>query len=327
MKDLDRMAQGEFRAKVRGIYATALTRLLLDHDFKVVQPSNEITERLGVESSEGSPDLNIQDRRDRQGIEASGSEEALEALRSALRRELIDVILRGINRCRLDVEFPYTSKRKLDEYRIAVVPTVRMHHFYKACGDLISSATDMAEKLLLRGHSAEDVENLLKQTIDPYFPFEGSEVNVEHVKMNGAIIGLGRAIIETYDESTIGFRREIRSRGVYDGLGIEREAGDRAVTEAKLSEYCMITKYYSEANRFKGAYINLNTPVEVYLTRIRYVDLEVDLCVWPGGDVKVIDEEMIEKAASEGVITDKLFKIVKAKAEELSNYYSGRPIS
>jgi hypothetical protein len=322
------MVQRGFGAKVRGIYATALSKLLLNHGFELVQPSIEIVERLKVEPLEKDPDVTIQDRHDRQGVEARGSVEAVEALGLSLREDLVDVILRrGVAQHRLDVEFPWASKMKLDEYREAVAPTVQMHHFYKACGDLISSAADMAENLLLKGRPLEEVEELLKRTVDPYLPSEGSEVDIEHVKLSGSVINLGRAVIEEYDGSVIRFTRELRSAGVYDGLEVQRGVGDRAVTEAKLGDYYMVTKYYSKNGRFKGAYINLNTPVEVYPAEIRYVDLEADVCVWPGGDVKVIDKDLLERAALKSVITDELFEMAKAKAEELAAYYAHRPIS
>ena len=312
------MTGGGFRAQVRGIYSTSLTRLLLDHDFEIVQPSKEIAERFGLEASESEPDLIIRDRHDRQGVEALGSANSVEALRSILREKLTDVILRRVDGGCLDVEFPWTSKMKLDEYRRAVVPTVQMHHHCKACGGEVSAAADMAERLLMRGRPPEEVEELLRRTLAPLFPFEGSEIGIEHVKLSGSVLSLGKAVVEAYDEkSLIRYTREMRGGGVYNGLGTEKEAGDRAVTEAKLGEYYTATKYYSQDGRFKGAYINLNTPVELYPSKIRYVDLEVDVCVWPGGVVEVMDAEMLERAAEELIITEKILEIVKAKVDEL----------
>ena len=143
---------------------------------------------------------------------------------------------------------------------------------------------------------------------------EGSEIVVEHVKLNGQILSLGKAVIEEYDEtSRIKYVRDMRSNGVYDGLEVEKEAGDRAVTEAKLGEYYSETRYYSQGGRFKGAYINLNTPVELYPSKIRYIDLEVDVCVFPGGEVKVVDMELLERAARESFITGKLLETVKSR--------------
>ena len=309
-----------FRAEIRGIYTTALTRLLLDHGFEVVRPSVEVTERFGIGASEEEPDLIIRDRRDRQGVEVKGDKEPLAALRSALGDELFDIVLRKrVEGKVLDAEFPWASKTRLDEYRGTIVPTIRMHHHYKACGGGVSSAVDMAERLLLEGRPTEEVEELLGRTLAPYFPFEGSEVSIEHVKLGGGALSLGKAVIEEYEESShVRYVREIQSGGVYDGLGAEKEADDLADTEAKTGEYHTATRYYSKGGRFKGAYINLNTPVEVYPAKIRYVDLEIDVCVRPEGDVEVVDEELLGRAASDGVVTRRLFQFVRSKAEELT---------
>ena len=306
------------RAKIRGIYATAFTRLLLDHDFEIVQPSDWVAERFSLEASEGEPDLTIRDRPDRQGVEANGSVQAVDALRSILGQELFDVVFRRRVDGGLGAEFPWTAKMKLDEYRGAVVPTVRMHHYYKAFGGEISAAADMAERHLLQGRPEDEVEGFLRRTIAPYLPFEGSEVGVEHVKLGGAVLSLGKAVIEEYDEeSMIKYRREIRSGGVYDGLGVEKEAGDHALTEARPGEYYTVTRYFSRGGGFKGAYINLNTPVELYPSKVRYVDLEVDVCIWPGGEVRVVDEELLERAAKENTITERLLETVRMKVDEL----------
>lgn len=313
------MTRDGFKTKIRGIYSTALTRLLLDHGFEIVQPSEEIIERFGLEASNRNPDFSIRDRRDQQGIRVYGGAEALEALQFSLREELLDVIImRRVGRDCLDVEFPWTSKRRLDEYRGTMLPTVKSHHYYKACGGEISSAASMAEKLLQRGRSLKEVEELLRRTVEPYLPFEGSEVDIEHVKLNGFKISLGRAVIENYDEeSRITYRREMMGGGLYDGLGVEKEAGDYAVTKTRLGGYHTETRYYSKTGRFKGAYLNLNTPVELYPSKIRYVDLEVDICIWPSGDIKVIDEELLERAAIRGIITDELYEVVREKTEKL----------
>jgi len=309
---------GGLRARIRGIYATALTRLLLDHGVEVVQPSEEIVERFGSTFSEDSPDMAIRDRPDLQGVEASGSVEALDALRSLLGEELLDVVFRRAAGIHLDVEFPWASKTRLDDYRRLVAPTVPGHHFYKACGGAVSSAAEMAERLLLRGRHPGEVEGLLRRTVEPHLPFEGSEVCVEHVKLSGYRLSLGRAVIEAYEEgSRVTYRREMQGGSLYDGLGVAKEAGDRAVTEARLGAFHMVTKYFSDGGRFKGAYINLSTPLELYPSRVRYVDLEVDVCVWPGGDVQAVDAELLERAAAEGAITGRLLEAVREETDEI----------
>jgi hypothetical protein len=164
-----------FKVKIRGIYATALTNLLLDYrsflgnqtsssllfdnDFTVVQPSATARERFEREENDESPDLEVYDRQDKQGVQASGTAEAVKAFTSILQSCLDDLVVRQgeapvtiLEGSRyVDVEFPALSKKKLDEIRGFVTPTINGHHYYKACGVKISSALDMAEKLLEKG--------------------------------------------------------------------------------------------------------------------------------------------------------------------------------
>ena len=460
------------RARVRGVYSTALTKLLLDHGFDIVQPSVAIRERFGLEERDEPPDLDINDRRDRQGVHASGKAEVINAFKSILQSCLDDVITRkwavsvdgtykglvkgvdsithsvlvdmgpaigriaegevldpnikqvvvqvdrvrtwtrepilttriripgkyavlipgrqvkisrkirdGQKRSRLhqlgeelapqdwgilwrtassdqssdvlrneiahlvkegeaireraerveapatlregnyfmDVEFPASSKKKLDEVRGSVAPTMDGHHYYKACGDEVSSALDMAEKLLEKGCPREDVKDLFQETIEVHYPTEGSTIEIMHAKLDGKVFHLGTALIEAYDhvKSLIRFRRGFRGEGLYDGLGTRKEPGDHAVTELKIGEWHFKTLYFSRDGRHKGTYINLNTPIELYPYGIRYVDLEVDVCIWPDGRVKVLDEEKLDNAVAEGLVTEKLVRIVKEKLQEI----------
>jgi len=219
----------------------------------------------------------------------------------------------------IDVEFPALSKKKLDEIRGSVTPTMDGHHYYKACGVNVSSALDMAEKLLEKGGSSEEVEKLLKQTIRAKYPVVGSLIEIEHVKLHGKVFNLGKAVIEAFDhsKSLIQFRRVFKKKGIYDGLKVEKDPGDYAVTEAKIDEWYFKTQYFSKDGRYKGTYINLNTPIELYPHGIRYVDLEVDVCVWPNGRVKKLDEKKLKEAAAEGIITPKLVRIIKEKLQEI----------
>lgn len=144
-------------------------------------------------------------------------------------------------------------------------------------------------------------------------------VGIEHVKLDGRVFHLGEALIEAFDRnhSSLRLSRVFRRKGVYDGLEIPKEPGDHAITEAKLGEWHFKTQYFSSDGQLKGTYFNLNTPIELYPYHIRYVDLEVDVCVWPDGRIRTLDEEKLEEAAENELITEKLVKIVKEKLREL----------
>ncbi|MFQ6074455.1 MAG: DUF402 domain-containing protein, partial [Candidatus Bathyarchaeia archaeon] len=221
----------------------------------------------------------------------------------------------------VNVEFPALSKAELDAIRKTVTPTMKKHHYYKACGGRVSAALEMAEKLIKRGYAYEEVEKLFKQTVEKEYPTTGSLIEIEHVKLDGKALHLGKALIQSVDHngSTVSFqlRRSFMTRGVYDGLEIPKEPEDYAVTEVKIGEWHFKTQYFSKNGKLKGTYVNLNTPVELYPYGIRYVDLEVDVCVWPDGRVEKLDEEELEKAVDEGLVSEKLVKIVKEKLSEI----------
>lgn len=462
------------RAKVRGIYTTALTKLLLENDFQIVQPSQAIKNRFCIPDCNEPPDIKIKDRYDLQGVKAIGAAEAIAKFQSIVHSAFEDAITRKWNisvdgiykgsiigenenvvyvqiendvvgvlpkneasnrntneiivqiqrkrmggktpvlstqlkivgnyailvqksnvgvslRIRdikkraelyalgkqlapegwgiiwrepaahkpkdvleneistlvrkvktlnektsstnassllvegsyfMDVEFPYASKWKMDVLRASVTPTIHGHHFYKSCGGKVSAALELAEKLLEKGQSLGEVEELFKRQVQPEFPEEGSVVDVEHVKLSGAVFHLGQAILEAVNNREIRYSRTIKANGFYDGLGIAKEAGDKAVSETKPGEWHITTRYYSKDGKWKGTYINLNTPVELYPNAMRYIDLEVDVCICVHGETKILDMEKLEKAMEKGVISGELLEKVKASAEEIAKSIS-----
>ncbi len=467
---MQRQWEAVMRAKVRGIYSTALTKMLLENGLQIVQPSLTIKNRFGLSDDSAPPDLVIKDRYDLQGIRVLGTLETVSKLRAILQSSFSDVLTRkwmvsvdGIYKGKLfesnensvyvdiggnvvgrlpksetagvyeeqlivqverrrigtkqpllttnlkivgnhailaqnskvgvslkirdltkraelyalgkalapegwgiiwresaakqsretlesevatliqkvkmlnekapcaetptlliegsyfmDVEFPWFSKRNLDQLRASVAPTLDKHHFYKTCGGEVSAALESAEKLLEKGQNRNEVEKSFKEQVLHEFPEAGSLVDVEHVKLSGIVFILGQATIESLDDRQIKYSRTIRTNGFYDGLGVKKEVGDKAVSETKLGEWCIITKYFSQNEEWKGTYMNLNTPVEVYPKAIRYVDLEVDICVQPEGTVEVLDLEKLEKALERGFISKTLFEMVKEKVKTIT---------
>ncbi len=459
------------KVRVRGIYSTALTKLLLDSQFQVVQPSTVQRERFDIIGDQEPHDLDIDDRPDHHGIHVLGKEHAIDALCDLLRAISPDVILRRWNvavdgiyegllkrvdeergaafvdigqamgwlkikesqnfnseeimvqvqrrrlgarkaslstdieiageyavliperqikishrirdhrsrdrlrelgeelgldwgiiwrtaaadqsasvltrevselmeraqtiRARaedveapamlwgetyfMDVEFPALSKRRLDRIRNNVVPTINHHHFFKICGERTGSAVDMAEKLLEEGRSPGEVEESFERIVEAKLPTKGSTIDIEHVKLDGRIFNLGRGKILAFnrDNGSIKYHRDIKGSGFYDGLRTPKEEGDYAVTDAKIGEWYLTTKYFSKNKRFKGTYINLNTPIELCPCTLRYVDLEVDISIQPDGKISVLDVEKLEEKRREGYITKDLTERVRTKLKGL----------
>lgn len=351
------------KAKVRGIYSTALTRLLLDNGFKIVQPSVPIKERFRIPESLGEdsqPDMEITDRPDKQGVIVVGDAASVERFISILFETLDDVIVRrypsmhvpiqstqGVldqtnimeivsevlretdtslqqRKIRAEIEFPGLSKKKLDEIRSTVVPTLSGHHYYKACGGKIAYMLEMAEKLLEKGCPMKEVEDLFRETIWCEYPQNGAKIGIEHVKIDGRTFHLGEARIAELSEygTQIKLLRVFSTPGVYDGLGVRKEPGDYAITSMRIGGWSFKTSYFSRNGEYKGTYVNINTPIEMYPSKIRYVDLEVDICMWPDGRIQKIDFEKIDEMVMGGYVSERLRKIIYENIEVILNNLS-----
>jgi len=77
-------------ARVRGIYTTAITRLLSETGREVVQASEPIRERFERSFDAAPADVSIETTRDRQGIEISGTPDAVEPVANELEDLAID---------------------------------------------------------------------------------------------------------------------------------------------------------------------------------------------------------------------------------------------
>lgn len=174
------------------------------------------------------------------------------------------------------------DKRKLDEIRGKIVPTVNFHHMLKLS---YTSQVDEAE------NSNKDVTTLLRNLINEF-------MNIEHVKPEGKIMRLTGGKVEyqevTNDYFMIRLKRNFSAGGVYDGLGIPKEEGDYDIVEFDSRKWYQVHKYYNSRGELKGVYVNISTPPELLSGRIRYIDLEVDV-VKVNDEIKIVDLEALEE--------------------------------
>lgn len=117
--------------KVRGIYTTALTSLLLDAGFSIVQPSRETAYRFGLKYPDPRPrEILVQDKEDKQGVLIEGGR-ALEVV-EVLKDKLLDIVVRKRGEeTNFEAEFPHAAKQALDKIRGKLVPTLNNHHKLK----------------------------------------------------------------------------------------------------------------------------------------------------------------------------------------------------
>ncbi len=462
----------EVSVRIRGIYSTALTKLFLDSGLRISQPSQRIAERLGIEKSYDDFDVDIYDKKDRQGVIITGT--AVEKVKEVLEEEFIDVFFRkmpyqlyGIykgmvvkkderyvyvdigsaigsviieelpdvmegdevlvqvkkhnvlphlsvlltvpgdyavlipkpvgsqrhvkisrkirdseerERLRIlglsldlgdwgvlwrtaaaykdwnllrdelvklsrladrlkeadrysapaqiiegrdiyEVEFGGGAKKKLDEIRNRVVPTIEGHHQFKSYDPEFSFAVEIAEGILSRLPSQREKikQGFIQALVDSKGPKVGWLFVLEHMKPDGQKIriGPGEIVEVSLNPLKIKLRRSLKPGKGYDGLEIPIEYGDYAVTEIEEGKWWFRHSYYDRNGNLKGEYYNINTPVEFYPDKVRYVDLEVDIVKWPDGKKEIIDREKLKEHYEDGIISERLYKATLRITQEV----------
>ncbi|MGC8849199.1 MAG: DUF402 domain-containing protein [Candidatus Bathyarchaeia archaeon] len=323
---------------VRGIYATALTRLLLDGGFRIARPSLKVASRLGLKPNLEAVDVLIADREDRQGVKITGEASEADGVVEYLWRRLPDAVVRehhglaleGVEgKLRLttgylsfEVEFPGASKLLLDDVRNLVKPTLIGHHQLK----IVDSRRVEAAEALLDG--SDEARRRISREVKEELVYGrmpvGSLVGFEHVKLDGCVLDLrpGR-VLHSRDGVLKVERRGFRAGGVYDGVGVPRMEGDYALTEVREGAWFMKHSYYSCDGELKCEYYNISTPVELYPDRVRYVDLEVDVVREAGGRLRIIDVEKLDQMVSEGYLSEDLASKAKRTAEDIAGGKAG----
>jgi len=212
----------------------------------------------------------------------------------------------------ISFEFGGQARRTLDELRSAIAPTVDNHHAIKAMGETYSLAVDVTEKLMEKvgkDEANKALREAMFSKLDTYFYI------MEHVKADGQIIHLKGLVHELADDRLV-LRRKMMPSGRYDGLNVEIEEGDYAVTEMTRGDWYYVNSYYSANDAPKGRLININTPLEFYPGKVRYIDLEIDVVVRTSGKTEIIDETNLIDLVSQGYIDKKLYEKALAVADD-----------
>ncbi len=268
--------------------------------------------------------LGVHWRSSARDAEESELREELRRLEEELRRveervnEMIErgesgIVTPGEKLCIVELSAP--DKQVLDDIRHQVIPTMPLHHSVKSVGQELEQIVDFGEKLLgILGSAARPAlgKALLEYLAEK---LQGRRVKIIHVKLDGRILELGSGYVREArvkdGRLLLTIERVIRSPGTYDGLGVEKEPGDQAVTSIDTGAWTITHKYYSRTGELKGIYVNINTPPEVSLDRVRYIDLSVDIVRTPDGDTRVIDVEEFKRYVEAGIVPEKLVEKVR----------------
>ena len=230
-----------------------------------------------------------------------------------------------------NVIFGIDYLKKLDKIRQSVVPTVGGHHFYKTDNyEDVKFNPDVfmnfIENLLRRipdkqKEVDEEVENFYYSSL---YPKKFMKIN--HFKLNGRNIFLAPGILLKFGKNSDGkryviLRRKMSESGqtVYDGLNVPIEQGDYAIGKYVEATEFYETEYFDRNGKSKGIYLNINSPLEIMQSMIKYVDLEIDVIEKANGEREIIDEDRLKKAFELGFISEVLYKKALELAIDLKN--------
>jgi hypothetical protein len=210
--------------------------------------------------------------------------------------------------------FGRESRFALDERRRAVATTMPGHHRVKAATGAASAAVDLVEAVC----APDDGPFQFGAVARAFGPAEGDTVAIGHGKPDGRLIVLGRGEVTDLDpDGSLSVERSMTAGGTYDALGVEREAGDTALTTFTEGRWWYPTVYRDDDGRRKGTYVNVCTPVECFPDAVRYVDLHVDVVKLPDGEVRRVDDDELDAAVDAGHVSEPLAERARSVASAI----------
>jgi len=214
------------------------------------------------------------------------------------------------------LRFGRETRFTLDDLRAGATETIPGHHRIKAGGESAGNAVDFVEAL------EQDLDAFPFGAVTEAFgPTEGETVRIVHGKPEGEEFALGSGTVtdRSVEKSRVTVEREMQSRGTYDAIGTSREPGDTATTRFAEGRWWYPTVYRGESGADKGTYVNIATPVEVFPSEIRYVDLHVDVIKHPIGTVEIVDEDELEAAREAGYVPDEVAERARETASKVAS--------
>jgi len=218
------------------------------------------------------------------------------------------------------VWFGRESRFGLDERRRDVTATMPGHHRTKAATNGASAAVDFVEAVCPDAGTGDETDFPFDAVTRQFGPMEGDSVRIDHGKPDGRLFSLGTGEVTRRDaDGTVVVEREMSGRGSYDALGVDQQAGDVAVTKLTEGKWWYPTVYRGEDGEKRGTYVNICTPVEVFPSAVRYVDLHVDVVKHADGRVERVDDDELDAAVAAGHVPEALAEKARNVAGAVEN--------
>jgi len=301
--------------RVRGMYATAVTRLLIDLGFPIAEPSPVIEGRFRLRASSAPPRVRVDDRIDREGVRLKGNSPDVCQVADALVAAVPQTV-RVSGPLATTVVFCRSAKAFLDEQRRRVTPTVADHHLLKA--NEIPGVDEAEAHLGFDLVEATEIGRGLWESAARASLVPGATIKVVHAKPWKRDV-VAQATVESLVGGLLTVRRSFRAGGSYDSLRLPKAEGDWGKIEILDGGSILRRTYYRANGDAIGELFNIQTPVEVGPVRVWYVDLEVDVVRTAEGRVTLVDLDELGQLAESGAMSLTVPERARAIADELAN--------
>lgn len=322
-------AQGA-KVKIRGIYATSLTKLLWEAGFQIVQPSELIQARLGLPPRNDPPQVTVCDRENRHGVVIQGLRSPVEEVVACLQASLPGALffprpapsgwekLAQLGAAWVG-EFPRPVKEELDQIRAGCAPTLPGHHQLKV---VAPERVDQLEASAAPEKFPQLAKQLWKELVWDRLSL-GQPITVEHVKAGGGGFRWRGTLARWAPGQQLVLKRSFRPGGRYDSLDVPKREGDFGLVELPLEGWWAKRSYFRADGQPIGELYDIHTPLEVYPGRVRYVDLELDVVCLPNGEVFLVDEGELKKKERLGLLPPTLARRAREEAQRLLSLLTG----
>jgi hypothetical protein len=202
------------------------------------------------------------------------------------------------------IHLTYDAKTYLDQVRREVTATTKYHHMIKSARGLYRDIAELLDEFST-DVSEERMGEIVRKFVSRVVK-EVGEITIGHRKIDGSYIKLGPAkVINVGHEGRLELElvRRVKSPGVYDGLGVRKDAGDLAKTLIIEGRPFVVHQYYTSNGDLKGVYVSFGTKPEVVLPdTVEYVDLAVDLVRASGGSCELVDQDELRSYLTGGYV-------------------------
>lgn len=201
------------------------------------------------------------------------------------------------------VHFSLAALAALDSVRNRYYPTIPLHHLIKSTG--LQELCDRVDEI--ESKNVSDLSSLLPFYAEVFHRvLRPGTLVLEHRKLRGRqYTWTANAAISK--EGFILLSRSVHAEGVYDGIGIPKNAGDSILSVTSLFSRTLAHFYFDSNGELKGAYVNINTPLDFVLyprPKLTYIDLCVDV-VRVADEVRIIDEQEFRSLVTDGAILER----------------------